>query len=120
MSVTGPGGNPDHQSNAGKHGNYVFIDLAHLDRIIGQWQSIQEVARHNGKTIEQAIFPVTAPAGDPPSERQAGRYVESLQIARRHSETMSAYAAAYAERLNAARAQYVTTEEDNATRLGGK
>jgi hypothetical protein len=120
MAVTSPGGNSDQQINTSSGGNYVFTDLAHLNRIIDQWTSIQNATRRNAIMLEQAIYPVTAPAGDDPSRRQADRYVESLEMARRHSDAMSEYATAYVNRLTASRSQYATTEEDNANRLGGR
>lgn len=118
--MTSPGGNSDQQFNTSKGGNYVFADLAHLNRIIDQWTSIQNATRYNAVLLEQAIRPVTAPADDDPSGRQANRYTESLEMARLHSRAMHEYATGYVDRLIASRARYLTTEEDNATRLGGK
>lgn len=115
--MTSPGGNSDHQSNIDHPGDYVFVDLAHLDNIIGQWISVREDIKSNGTTLQQAIEPIEAPAGDGPSNRQAATYFHSLRLARVHGMVMSEYAAGYIDRLTASRERYLATEQDNADRL---
>lgn len=97
----------------GAGGNYVFTDLAHLDTIIARWQSVRDAVDANRRGHLEAARIVYPPAEDPASVGQAEALVRSINAAREHNESVFDYAKRYVERLEAARAEYVATEEAN-------
>lgn len=109
-AITGSGG-------GGAGGQYVFASLEELDDIIAEWDALRDRIRGRGDKLAQAIAMIEPPAEDIMSRLQANTAVRSLQKAEEHRKAMEAYARNYVEKLHAARAQYATTDADNAARL---
>jgi hypothetical protein len=97
----------------GGGGNYVFTDLAHLDRIIAKWTKIRDDISEDGLSIETAIRYLVPPADDERSMAQAKAARESLVSGQTHNAAMYDYADHIIQKLQATRAQYATTEETN-------
>ena len=101
----------------GQGGNYVFTDLAHLDRIITKWTTIRDDLTEDGRQIFGAIQKIVPPAEDAPSINQAKAARESLRKGQLHNQAMIDYVDGYLEKLRATRAQYAATEETNTDTL---
>ncbi len=97
----------------GAGGNFVFTDLAHLDSIIARWQSVRDRIEPHSQNLIDAARVVYPPADDLASQRQAEALVTSIIAAREHNVSVFQYTKSYVERLEAARAEYVATEESN-------
>lgn len=101
----------------GAGGNYVFTDLAHLDSIIGKWETVHQGIARDGQKIERAAEHVGPPADDDPSVNQATTAQESLRVGWEHNQRMLDYAESYIDRLRATRAEYSGTEQGNTDRF---
>lgn len=99
-------------------GDYVFTDLAELDKIIGDWEALRDRIKDRYDKFAHAIGLIEPPAEDIMSRLQAATATYSLEQAQSHSQTMYLYASGYVEKLHAARVRYTATEADNIGRLG--
>jgi hypothetical protein len=97
----------------GAGGTYVFTDLEHLDRIIGRWKSLRDDILSDILTVSEAVRILLPPAEDTPSVRQVRAASESLTKGQEHGQAMADYAARFIAKLEATRAQYATTEQNN-------
>ncbi len=109
-AITGSGG-------GGAGGQYVFASLEELDDIIADWEALYIRIRNRAAKLARAIGLIEPPAEDIMSRLQANTAVRSLEKAEEHRKAMENYARNYVEKLRAARAQYATTDADNAARL---
>lgn len=101
----------------GADGNYVFTDLAHLDRIIAKWETVHDDIGNDGQTILRAARHIEPPADDDPSVSQANAATKSLTKGQVHNQRMVDYAKSYLDRLLATRAEYSGTESGNTDRF---
>lgn len=101
----------------GQGGNYVFTDLAHLDRIITKWIKIRDDLLIDHDTIRTAIQVIAPPADDRASIMQAKAARASLVKGQQHNQAMVDYVDSYIEKLHKTRAQYASTEGSNADQL---
>jgi hypothetical protein len=97
----------------GAGGNFVFTDLAHLDAIIARWTSVRDRIEPHSQKLYEAARVVYPPAEDSASVGQAEALVRSVTAAQEHNDSVLLYVKGYVERLVAARADYVATEEAN-------
>lgn len=95
----------------GAGGTYMFTDLAELDAVIARWTSVRDRIEPHSQQLVAAAGAVYPPADDPASVRQAEALVKSVEAAKEHNDSVFRYAKGYVERLVAARAEYVATEE---------
>jgi hypothetical protein len=108
--ITGSGG-------GGSNGQYVFADLTELNSIKNEWTRIHDDILRDQVQLSRALRVVDPPAQDEMSTTQVHAVVDSLTLARRHNETMAAYASSYIDKLNAAQQQYAIENEAAATRV---
>jgi hypothetical protein len=111
-AVTGSGG-------GGADGDYVFVDVADLDSLITEWIAIRDDIQVDRDKLWQAQQIIEQPANDESSQRQPAAMIVSLDKALDHNAAMLTYADTYVEKLTAARNQYLTDDELNASRLRG-
>lgn len=97
----------------GRGGTYVFTDLEHLDRIIGRWKALHEDLLSDSYHVADALQSLMPPADDEPSVVQARALGSSLERGQEHNQAMADYARGFIEKLEATRAQYATTEDEN-------
>jgi hypothetical protein len=103
----------------GRGGTYVFTDLEHLDRIIGRWKALHEDLLSDSYVVGEAMRTLVAPAEDSPSVTQAEAVGVSLGSGQDHNQAMANYARAFIEKLEATRAEYAATEDDNTRVMRG-
>lgn len=108
---------PPYGASGGQGGDYVFTDLDHIDRLITKWRTIRDDTGADGDAIGRAIREIVPPADDEPSVNQAKAAGASLNEAQRHNQAMVDYIDGYLAKLEAARAQYAATEQDNTDQL---
>ena len=114
------GTNFDAQAGGGPAGGqWVFTDLAELDKIIGHWSDISDTLATQVTTIARTARVIHPPADDMMSVIQARAFVSSLYAMRQHADAMRAYADAYLRKLKQARSEYAITEQNNTTLFNG-
>jgi len=95
----------------GTGGQFVFASIAELDGVIAQWKDQREAIQADGAKIRQAANYITAPADDGMSSGMRDTSVESLNTLYDHNQKMAEYASGYIDKLEAARANMVNTDQ---------
>lgn len=114
-SLAKPAGNVAVGSSAG--GSYMFADLAELDDVIARWTNVRDGVQADGRKLLQAQQLIQPPAQDFMSRLQPLAMSNSLDKALEHNAAMAAYAEAYVQKLQAARAQYAVEDEESVERM---
>lgn len=99
----------------GEGGTFQISSLAELDGLINQWQSLVDRMDESRGKLDQALRNIVPPADDAPSRSEAAATEDSIYAAIEHNLIMRDYAAAYVEKLKAARSDYAGTEGSNTT-----
>ncbi len=116
-SLAKPAGNVVGSAGGGTGGSYVFADLAELDDITARWIGIRDGVQADGRKLLQAQQLIQPPAQDFMSRLQPLAMNNSLDKALVHNAAMTAYADAYVQKLQAARAQYAAEDEESVERM---
>jgi hypothetical protein len=107
-----------HESGGGgAGGQFMFANVDELDGIIAKWTTQRDEIEADLKRIGDAFNEINAPAGDPMSEGQANTARSSLVSMGEHCSQMLEYAKGYIKKLEEARVEMSTMDEDAATAL---
>ena len=107
-----------HESGGGgAGGQFMFANVDELDAIITKWTTQRDEIEADLKRIGDAFNEINAPAGDPMSQGQANTARSSLVSMGEHCSQMLKYADSYIRKLNQARVEMSTMDEDAATSL---
>lgn len=98
-------------------GRYVFANLAELDQVIAEWQSLREGIQTDGDRLKQAMQMIRPPAEDIMSRVQAEATVRSLRKAVSHNKAMLDYTDTFIAKLHAARVAYASNEQANEAKM---
>lgn len=101
----------------GAGGQFVFADLADLNRAIGEWEAYRDRTKARVRKCQGAVELMTPMAGDMMSHFQAAGAETSLEKKRDHELALLGYADAFVQKLTASRSAMAATEQENADRL---
>lgn len=117
-SIFGFGTGSEHESGGGgAGGQFTFANIEELDAVITKWNTQRDEISEDQDRIVSAYREIAEPAGDEMSRGQADAARSSLVSMWEHNSQMLEYTDSYIEKLNFARGDMATNDEDAATVL---
>jgi len=116
--IFGFGTPSEHESGGGgAGGEFMFANIEDLDAVITKWHTQRGEVQEDQDRIVAAYREIAEPAGDEMSRGQANAARNSLVSMWEHNSQMLQYTDSYIEKLNLARGDMVTMDQDAETAM---